>query len=210
MLSSHRPASQRTLRGNVHEPRTIDFLTSHCRDGDIVHAGAYFGDFLPPLSRSCAAGAKIWAFEPLADNYRCALITMEINGIHNVVLTNAALGERQESLVMLTVDERGRPLGDANRILQQGAVASPATAKTVPVVAIDDVVPAERKVSIIHLDIEGHEQRALAGALRTIERSSPIIVVETWQEPDWICNDIQRLGYRAVQELHMNTVFTRE
>ena len=60
LSSLHRPAAQRILSGDVYEPNTIEFLISNCSDGDIVHAGAYFGDFLPALSRSCAPNAKIW------------------------------------------------------------------------------------------------------------------------------------------------------
>jgi FkbM family methyltransferase len=190
---------------------TIDFLTSHCGKGDIVHAGAYFGDFLPALSRACAEGATIWAFEPLVDNYRCALITMEINNIRNVELTRAALGACEDSLEMLTIDENGQPLGDGNRVLSQDAPPSLGRTETVQVVAIDEVVPPHRHVSIIHLDVEGHESQALAGAQETIRRCSPIIVAETWQEVDSPAGEsLLQLGYRRLKEIHMNTVFVRE
>src|SRR5438477_11756587 len=68
--SLHRPAARKILAGQVHEPQTIAFVAAHGEHGDIVHAGAYFGDFLPGLSRACAPAYRIWAFEPNHANYR--------------------------------------------------------------------------------------------------------------------------------------------
>src|SRR5882672_2138462 len=82
--SVHRPAAQKILSGDVWEPDTIEFMVNHVGDGDIVHAGAYFGDFIPALSQACKPSAKLWTFEPNPENYRCALITIEINGLRNV------------------------------------------------------------------------------------------------------------------------------
>jgi len=115
--SRHRLAAQRILANDVHEPETIEFMTASCGDGDIVHAGAYFGDFLPALSAGCAQDSRIWAFEPNAENYRCARITMEINGIANVELANAGLGARREILRLKTTDSKGVALGGTSRII---------------------------------------------------------------------------------------------
>jgi hypothetical protein len=82
----HRPACQAILRGEVWEARTLAFLLAHAGDGDIVHAGAFFGDFLPALSRAAAPGAKIRAFEALEKNWRYAAATAALNGLANVDL----------------------------------------------------------------------------------------------------------------------------
>jgi FkbM family methyltransferase len=196
----------------------IEFLTSHCKDGDVIHAGAYFGDFLPALSQSCAPGAKIWAFEPSLENYRCALITSHINGLGNIELFHAALGERRESRTLVTTDAKGRSLGGGSKILgheenldtvrvdqpgfrpnfglKVGDGSSRAT-ETVQVVSVDELVPPNRKVSVIQLDVEEHEQEALSGALNTIKRCLPIIVVETLPAEDWLSENILQLGYRV-------------
>ena len=126
---------------SVYEPKTIEFLISNCNDGDIVHAGTYFGDFLPALSRSCAPHGKIWAFEPNPENYRAALITLHINGIQNVRLTNAGLGEREDSLPMVTTDPSGRSLGGGSQILAHAAEKALGGIETVQIVALDEVVP---------------------------------------------------------------------
>jgi hypothetical protein len=74
LSSAHRPAAKKILGGEVWEPETIQFLTSI--RGDIVHAGTYFGDFLPALSASRVPGEKIFAFEPSRENFQCAQMTL--------------------------------------------------------------------------------------------------------------------------------------
>ena len=49
LSSRHRPAAQAVLAGGVWERETIDCIRAH-PERDVVHAGTYFGDFLPALS----------------------------------------------------------------------------------------------------------------------------------------------------------------
>jgi FkbM family methyltransferase len=217
LASVHRPACTMILCGLVHEIETIRFIVSHCGSGDVVHAGAYFGDFLPALSRGLVPGAKVWAFEPDVEHHRCASITLKINDCRNVELTNAALGAGESSGRMATADQSGRSFGGGKRLLPEampvdeirveGHAIAPDSIVTVRVVSVDDIVPGDRHVSVLHLDVEHHEQQALSGALRTIERCRPIIILETAPEPSWLSANLFRLGYREVGKVHVNTVF---
>lgn len=198
----------------VYEPRTIEFMLGHYRNGDIVHAGTYFGDFLPALSRRSSPGSKIWAFEPNEENYRCARITLELNNIRNVVLTNAALGKRKGSARLETTDETGRALGGASRILR-GEEAVGTRTTIIDTVAIDDLIEEDRYVSIIQLDVEGHEREALDGGLATIERSRPTIILEKWPdstllESRWFTENILSMGYRRIDRVHRNEIYMCE
>lgn len=214
LSSLHRVAASRVLGNDVYEPETLRFMRARCGTGDVVHAGTYFGDFLPALSSGCAPGAKVWAFEPNPENYRCARVTLELNGVSNVTLTNAGLGAEAELLGVLTADAQGLPLGGASRIVRDDDAARK-NAETIRVVPIDEVVPAGRKVTIVQLDVEGHEQPALAGALATIRRCRPIIILEVLPESDlidsvWFRKHVLALGYRKTGELHANSVFEVE
>jgi len=208
--SRDRLAAQKVLSGDVYEPDTIEFMISYCRDGDIVHAGTYFGDFLPALSRACVSQAKIWAFEPNPENFRCAKKTVEINELHNVVINNMGLGERVESLIMMTTDDNGKALGGRSRLLNIDNNKFSGGIETVQIVAIDEMIPSDRSVSIVQLDVEGHEKRALTGALKTIQRCLPIIIVEAYSdrlfESEWFLKNLSPLGYKIRQKIHNNTI----
>jgi FkbM family methyltransferase len=202
LSSSNRPAAQAILAGDVWEPNTIDFLTSHAGIGDIIHAGTYYGDFLPALAHSCVQGAKVWAFEPNPQNYQCALITIKLNEIGNIELFNAGLGEHRGCKSMVTSDNNGRSLGGMSRIVgdaERGNV-------TVDVVTIDETVPTDRHVSVIQLDVEKFERPALAGAIRTIRRCRPVLVLETVPEEAWLNEHLYPLGYRIGEQVHDNTI----
>ena len=210
LSSNHRPAAQRILSGDVWEPEIVEFLISRSGDGDIVHAGTFFGDFLPALSQSSAQGSRIWAFEPQPENYRCAFITTHINGLQNVELINAGLGERKGFLQMVTSNADGLPLGGGSWMVQETDEGSTEGSITVEVVTVDDVIPPERKISIIQLDVEGFEKPALAGALKSIRRWKPILILESLPDEDWLSTNILQLGYKIAGEAHENTIFISE
>ena len=195
------------MAGEVYEPETIEYLTSQCREGDVVHAGTYFGDFLPALARACAPGQVIWAFEPNLENWLCALITAHINHLQNVRLTQAGLSDRAGTGRLLTTDEGGQSLGGSSRLLDYCDHPSISRAAEVPLVTIDETVPEDRHVAAIHLDVEGSEGEALAGALRTIQRCRPALVLESVPHGEWFSDAILELGYRAEQMIEGNSVF---
>jgi len=206
LSSCHRPVAQKLFQGSIQEPKTIQFLISRCQEGDIVHAGTYFGDFLPALSRFCAPNSKIWAFEPNPENYKCARITLQINDLQNIELMNAGLGEHEEIFEMVTTDESGQALGGASRILKRDIDEIPRNTEIIQMVTLDKVIPSERKVSIIQLDVEGYEQQALSGALEIIQRCWPIIVLENLPEEQWLFENLLKYGYRIGEKIHNNTV----
>ena len=210
LSSKHRPAAYEILSGYVWEPEIIEFLMSRCGDGDIVHAGTFFGDFLPALSQSSAEGSRIWAFEPNPENYRCAFITTYINGLQNVELINAGLGERPGFLQMVTSDTDGMSLGGGSRMVRQTDEGITEGSITVEVVTVDEVIPSERKISIIQLDVEGFEEPALAGALKSIRRCKPILILESLPDEDWLSTNILQLGYRITGNTNDNTILICE
>jgi FkbM family methyltransferase len=205
----HRPAAQKVLAGHVWEAPTIEYMIAHCGAGDIVHAGTFFGDFVPALSHACVTGAKVWAFEPHPESHRCAALTIQLNSLKNVVLTHAGLGEKPGSLSFVTKDASGRSLGGSSHFSQAPAAERTSTIE-VPVATIDSAVPADRQVSIIQLDVEGFEKQALSGAFATIRRCKPILLLETPPDARWMADNILALGYRTAGEVYDNAIYLPE
>lgn len=205
--SLHRPVARTILDARVWEPKTLDLVRSTDANGDIVHAGTFFGDFIPALAHSRRRGAIVWAFEPNRENYRCAEITIELNDLENVVvLTHAGLSQQSDTALLATSDRNGVPLGGGSRLIHDPASDKSSSNEQVKLVAIDDVVSEDRRVAVIQLDVEGHEQEALAGAMRTIERCRPLIVLETLPAEGWVAEHLAPLGYRVAETIDANTV----
>ena len=208
--SQHRPAAQKVLQGEVYEPDTIKFITANCGVGDIIHAGTYFGDFLPALSSAVGDTCKVWAFEPNTENFRCAQITLLINDIKNVSLINAALGDSPSTAKMIIESNQGIALGGGSRLLREDEKGKTIN---VDVVTIDDVIPADRNISILHLDVEGFEKEVLQGALKTINRCLPMILMEDNNNiitSLWFRENIFKLGYGIRKKIHNNVLLTVE
>ena len=208
LSSQHRPAAQKVLKGEVYEPDTIKFITANCGSGDIIHAGTYFGDFLPALSSAIPKEYKIWAFEPNPENYKCAQITLLMNDIRNVTLINAALGDSPSGAKMIIESTEGIALGGGSRLLREDEKGKTIN---VEVVKIDDVIPADRNISILHLDVEGFEKEALQGALKTINRCLPMIIMEDNNNvlnSDWFRKNLLQLGYEVKGNIHNNLLLT--
>lgn len=210
MATKHRPATQMILKGQVHEPLTVEFIVNRCGSGDVVQAGVFFGDFLPPLAAGMPKSSLIWAFEPNPRSYFLAGRTIALNGLTNVRLRNAALSDKAGDFDLVVEDDVGKPLGGLSHLAGYGNIEGGVSGKSVKteVVKLDDAVPEHRFVSIIQLDVEGHELQALSGARRMIEKNRPILILENVSDPANLAAILPDLGYRPVGTLHgRNTVF---
>lgn len=161
-----RPACQELLAGRLYEPDTHQLVCRVLvdRPGDMIHAGAFFGDMLPSFSRACPGA--VYAFEPVLENYVLAKLCVEQNELRNVALFNAGLGDQ---LAVGHVDTGG-PIhrGGASKLSDNGQVTTLMTIDSLQL----------RNVSLIQLDVEGSELPALKGAEHTIRRCRPVILVE--------------------------------
>lgn len=199
-----RPAAKAVLAGDVFEPDTIAFMRKHAGDGDIIHAGTFFGDFLPGLSSGMAPDRKIWAFEPNPGNFAAAQATVDLNKLNNVELRNAALSNQDGELLFKTHGSSGTPLGGLSRIaVQAGPGVHPVQA-----LMLDYVVPLSRKVSVLQLDVEGHEKQALRGAYHIINTWKPILILEYFSQAQWIARTFRALNYKPIGKLHSNFVYS--
>jgi FkbM family methyltransferase len=202
--SSTRPAAKTILAGEVWEKDTIRFIARNCGDGDIVHAGTFFGDFLPGLSRALHPAARLWAFEPSRENFFCAQRTMALNDLADVILTNAGLGARQGTGT-LCISGDGQATGGSSRFVAQETPGE--VYETAAIIALDDVIPPTRNVAVLQLDVEEYEQEALEGALGLLKRCRPLLILETLpRNLGWHEHNILSLGYRERGEVHHNRV----
>ncbi|MGH1425917.1 MAG: FkbM family methyltransferase [Pseudooceanicola sp.] len=201
----HRPAVRLVKSGKVYEPRTIAFMMRHAGKGDIIHAGTFFGDFLPALSSAMGEGRKVWAFEPNPDSHENAARTIDLNDLKNVTLRRAAVSADTGTVHFRTHDDKGKPLGGHSHFVPLGGAPG---IEAVESIRLDDAVPVHRPVSILQLDVEGHEISALSGARDLIHRWRPILILEGFRRPRWIRRTFRGLGYQLRGEMHHNKVFS--
>ena len=176
-----REVSKLLLRGKINEPRTLQLIQQFVGNGDIISGGAFVGDFLPVLSRSLKRGAYLHSFEPNPVGFAATTMPLALNNVKNARLSQVAVGREKAVLPLLVADALGRQMGGTSKVVE-----TPAEGLTIDVelVPIDDLVAQDRKVSVLQLDVEGHEGQALEGAARTIDNGRPLVVLETLAAQD--------------------------
>lgn len=201
-----RNAVKKIMSGEVYEPDTIQYIREQSKGGDVIHAGTFFGDFLPGIASGIGEHAFVWAYEPSRSNFNCAEITVKLNQLQNVKLFNKGLGNEPGKIDFFESDEFGKPFGGGSSFAKPHLKPT----SSVEVVRIDDEISSERKVTIIQLDVEGFEEQAIKGAYETILRDKPTIILEdneNFVDSDWFQANIISIGYQFERKLHENTVW---
>ena len=194
--------AHRMSKGEVYEAKTIDFIKKHINDGSMVHCGAYFGDMLPAFSK--ATTGTIHAFEANPVSAWCAEKTIELNELKNVVLKQVGLGSKNEKLELIVEYANGFSLGGGVRLDISELPPSwtrdrfnDAKKIEIDIKPIDELIKEE--IRIIHLDVEGFELEVLKGAIETIKKYKPILILENISGKEkFMAYDIIPLGYSKV------------
>ena len=175
----------------------------------IVHAGTYFGDMLPAFSKSTKG--KVFAFEANPESAKCAKKTIEINDLKNIIFYEMGLGDNITEGNLIYEYEEGKSLGGGTRFDLNNQEESRYTLKSnkrkkINITTIDSIVNEE--ISIIQLDIEGFEMKALKGGIKSIQKYKPILILENVDgNEDFMQSDILPLGYKKFNKVDENTLW---
>lgn len=114
---------------------------------------------------------KIYAFEPDRKNYEGCIKASKRNGIRNIEILNKGLWDCATELPFMEVGDSGSKIS--------GETGN----KVISTVKVDDIVGNDR-VSLIKLDVEGAELKALRGAEQTIRRCRPRLAICVYHKPE--------------------------
>jgi len=201
--SSQRPAAKTILNGDVWELKTLKFILELNIDGDIVHAGTYFGDFLPALSKGYL-NSKIYAFEGSKNSFEAAKETIKINNLNNVTLNHMILGEKNEKVNFLISSDSQEDLGGVSSKVKY----SNNNTIVVDQVSLDNFIV--NKVGLIQLDVEGEELNVIKGAEQLIRRDKPVLILEKNNKlikSEWFNQFMSELKYNFLKEIHGNLIY---
>lgn len=209
-LNQDRPAVLDIKRGVVYELKTLEFIEKIYKKGtSVVHAGTYFGDMLPFYSR-LVGDQQVFAFEPVKLNHRCASRNIELNNLKNINLFNVGLSDTSAQLTMRVVNSLGRPCGGGSHIIAKDVEdESQDHFEKITAMSLDDVLEGYLgEISLIQLDVEGHEVAALRGAKKTIEAHRPILIVEVWdRKSSEIQEYMKEINYKKIKTVGGNAVY---
>lgn len=164
----------------------------------IVQAGGHCG--LYPIQYS-QKFENVYTFEPTYINHYC--LVENTKNYKNINVYDCGLGEFEKT-VSFNISRKN---SGAHHVNPEEDNDGNIKLKTIDSFNIKDC-------DMIHLDIEGYELFALKGAIETIKKSKPLIVLETTaalQRYDYTKNDIgdflSNFGYKIVKEWENDTAY---
>ena len=200
----HRPVLRKILLGKTYEEETLNFIKKECykknKKIDILHAGAFIGDFLPYLSEYISKNNLVYAYEPIRYHFEVSIININLNKLNNVKIYNQSLSDINEKKYYKTKN-KNYELGGASKISNLKDYNEIGTSTT-----IDENIEEYQELGIIHLDIEGHENKALFGGMQTINKFKPILILETPLDK-LIFNKLKKIGYTFSGKILDNYIY---
>ena len=173
------------FKGRKWEPKIAKLLTDYAKEGTTaIDMGAYIGTHAMTLVDAVGKKGKVHIFEPQPWAYNGILKTLARNKIKNANVHNVGISDKKSSLKFCS-DSSG-----SSSICSERRPSKKVWPEIydIPVITLDSL--KIKNVSVMKIDVEGHELNALKGAKKTILDSKPVIVIEIWRRRGTRLKDI--------------------
>ncbi|MFO0875564.1 MAG: FkbM family methyltransferase [Phycisphaerales bacterium] len=192
------PASTRAkFNQNIqYDLQTVEVMRRVLKpDSAALDIGAHRGDILKEMLVFAPKG-RLFAFEPIPHLAKALRENFPTVDVKQLALSDAPGTSTFQYVVNAPAYSglRPREYDRSDPVVEE---------LTVQVETIDRVVPADVRVALMKLDIEGGELDAMRGGLETIKRGRPIIIFESGRRspaygtgPDDYLEFFDRIGYK--------------
>jgi FkbM family methyltransferase len=157
----------------------IDFVEGQMRrtEGAYLDVGTNLGLVASAVARRLQGSHEVLAFEPMPDTARRAAATFALNGVTNLRLFQAAVGDEDGDITFYDAPGHSEA-ASANPTQQRWEIAWRET--KVPCRRLDTLAQEGHigAVGLMKLDVEGHESKAVRGAQALIRRDRPTVIYE--------------------------------
>ncbi|MGQ0509922.1 MAG: FkbM family methyltransferase [Betaproteobacteria bacterium] len=187
-------------------------LARFCAPGNaVIDVGANIGELTVPFARSVGAGGACLAIEPIPFLADAVRRTAFANGLDWVEVFQCAASADAASANLELRYREGQVLDTGGSRLVD---AAPTGTIQVATERLDDIVRRSRigarRVSLIKVDVEGHELPVLRGAEGTLRQHRPALAIEVGNETPAARAEmvalLQGLGYEPVGALFRHAV----
>lgn len=169
----------------------FDFLKIFLQEGMVfVDVGANIGSHTINAARLVGGAGSVFAFEADPDTYRLLSENIESNGLRNIVLGQTCVSDHVGALSFYK-----HPDSAKSSIVDRGEKLS----VTLPSDKLDNLIPANTKIDVLKVDVEGAELSVLRGARAIFQdqRRPSVVIIEVFDVRD---NTDKSEGIRDVLE----------
>jgi FkbM family methyltransferase len=170
----HRRWADDAAAGNWEAP-VLDFFAREVQSGDVVlDLGAWIGPYSLVASRLSGPTGAVYAFEPDPEARRLLEFGLDANDAHNVEVVPCAVSDRDG-----TVGLESAEFGNSMTSASAGRGAHTVSAVTLATFCRE----RELAPSVVKVDIEGGEGRALCDSAAPVLRAARVILLEVHHAP---------------------------
>lgn len=186
--------AQPLIMNGVYEPTVTALLESILKPGmQFVDIGANIGYYTLIAAQRVN---KVIAFEPDTLNFNLLWKNVEQNGYKNVEMFQKALGKGNGQVSVFRDSENSGATSLSEKNIQHHADYF-----RVEMVSLDECL--DGPVDVMKIDAQGYEGQIIEGAIKTIRRCKPIIIMEYWPyglrncgtDPEELYKRLVGLGY---------------
>jgi FkbM family methyltransferase len=146
-----------------HDPNSLPIMLSYVKEGDhVLDVGAFIGDQTIAYSKKVGDKGLVLAYEPNPVAFECLEYNMKECG--NVVILNEGLSDTKGYIKLTDVPTNA------------GMTYADKSKKGIKCNTIDSL--DWDRLDFIKIDAEGFEHNILKGAIETIKKFKPIMVIE--------------------------------
>ncbi len=191
------------IRDGYYEEETLYYIWNKYKDKikekTLLDIGANIGNHSIFFSKYCLP-AKVCSFEPVKPTFKILERNVSINHLeNNIEIYNCAVGDKNYKATYDTYDLNN--IGGTSLYEQEDG--------DIDIITIDEL--NYQDVGFIKIDVEGFEEKVIRGALNTIKKYHPVMLIEIWEDSknyeiiyDLLVNE---LGYKVYAYNTDNYIF---
>ncbi len=154
----------------VYEQGTVSVLQDFLHFGDtFVDVGANIGWLSLVAAHKVTSQGQIYAFEPVPSTFEILKSNTELNQFTQISLNQFALGNKAEFVTIYPEKDNRGGASILNHQSEKGI--------QIEVKKLDDL-NIDTTINVIKIDVEGFELDVLKGAINTIKKDKPKLIIE--------------------------------
>ena len=164
---SQRPTAEALLRKTVYSLIQCGYIDP---EKSIIDIGSWIADNTIVWAKLLSRG-NVYAIDPSEENIQFGMKIATLNELNNIHWVKAVCSDKSNiPLTIQTGDSSHAAFGNSNDSKLTQYVST----------TLDEIVPENlhTNISLLHVDVEGFEERVILGAKSIISKSNPVVIFE--------------------------------
>lgn len=149
------------------------YVKEYIAGKDFLDVGAYLGDTSIFLLRNYSPN-RIYAYEPVSENAKLLTNTVKKNDTDKIIVVEKGLGEKEED-IDIYIDPKKLSGSSINSSVSNNYMEK----KRIHISTVDNEYN-DKKIGLIKMDVEGAEYAVIKGAMETIKRDKPVLLISIY------------------------------